>query len=271
MACHYVWVHLGLRAVGPALAVDCLAPSRPPLTTWFMPRPGHKPWLCSWPLLLRRPCALAAPTLLLLPRERPRPAVTGSTSGLPIRWSSPGAPGRQACAGRLLPSSNPTALNSVVHATPRPQAVALFVASSTATPARWLRHRYCYFRVIALALPLWAERTACHYVWVRLGLRAVRPPLAAPRQLRPDAPYCLPVPAAGFTPEAPQAIVASSTAPPACGLRYRYARTTDSFRFPPSSWLASQSERLAITLGFRLGSGRPAFAGGAPPTTPRHP
>lgn len=66
---------------------------------------------------------------------------------------------------------------------------------------------------------------------------------------------CVTNPAAGFTPEAPQAIVASSTAPSACGFRCRYTRTTDRFLCPPSSWPDGQSERLAITFEFDLGSG----------------
>ena len=83
--------------------------------------------------------------------------------------------------------------------------------------------------------------------------------MADSRQLRPDALNAVADPTTGFMPEAPRAIVASSSAPSACRLRYRSTRTTDSFRFPPSTWPAGQSERLAITLGFRLGLrvGRP--------------
>jgi len=90
----------------------------------------------------------------------------------------------------------------------------------------------------------------------------VRPPLAAPRQLAPTPLTAVTVPVAGVMPEAPQAIAADITAPPACRLRYRYARTTDRCRFPPSSWPAGQSERLAITFGVNLGlrAVRPALA-----------
>ena len=77
--------------------------------------------------------------------------------------------------------------------------------------------------------------------------------MADSRQLRPDALNCVADPAAGLRPEAPRAIVAALTAPSACGHRSRSTRTTDSFRFPPSTWPAGQSERLAITLGIRLG------------------
>jgi|GEM_PF-6407211 len=77
------------------------------LTTAPAPSRGF----CSWPLQLRRPGALAAPSLLLLPCDRPRPALIGRTSGWPLRLGSPGAPGRQASAGRQLPSFVQTPLN----------------------------------------------------------------------------------------------------------------------------------------------------------------
>ena len=65
----------------------------------------------------------------------------------------------------------------------------------------------------------------------------------------------------GFTPEAPRATVAAITAPSACGLRYRVTRTTDSFRFPPSTWPAGQTERLAITSKSTWAPGRRSCAG----------
>ena len=49
-------------------------------------------------------------------------------------------------------------------------------------------------------------------------------------------------PATGFMPEAPVAIVAGITAPPACGLRYRCARTNHHFRF----WLPGFPTQTAI-------------------------
>jgi len=64
-----------------------------PLLICFKHRPGHKPWLCLWPLQLRRSCALAAPALLLLHRYRPRPAFIGSANGWPLRLGWPWAPG----------------------------------------------------------------------------------------------------------------------------------------------------------------------------------
>ena len=136
---------------------------------------------------------------------------------------------------------------------------AFFVASSSATacapaaPALLLRTRdrpRSAFIGSTNGLPL---------RWCSLGAPGDRPSLAAHRQLHPAALNCVANPATGFMPEAPRAIVASSTAPSACRLRYRSTRTTDSFRFPPSTWPAGQSERLAITLGIRLGLrvGRP--------------
>ena len=77
----------------------------------------------------------------------------------------------------------------------------------------------------------------------------------------PTALNCVADPATGFTPEAPRATVAAITAPSACGLRYRVTRTTDSFRFPPSTWPAGQTERLAITSKSTWAPGRRSCAG----------
>jgi len=59
--------------------------------------------------------------------------------------------------------------------------------------------------------------------------------------------------------------VASSAAPI---LRAGCASATTAVTLSPSSWPAGQSERLAIGFGVSFGSGRPASAGGAPPTRP---
>ena len=140
--------------------------------------PGHKPWLCTWPLQLRR-------------------------------------------------------------------------------PARRLRLRYSYARVTpSLCLHRQHERLAITFEFsLGSGPSSLRWQTAA--KLRPDRPHSVAKAPPGHKPGL--LFVASSTAPSACGLRYRSTRTTDSFRFPPSTWPAGQSERLAITLGFRLGLrvGRP--------------
>ena len=89
-------------------------------------------------------CAPAAPALLLRPRDRPRPAVTGRANDLPLRSSSPWAPGRPAGAGRRLPSSVPTALNGVVRATPGHKPGLCSWPLQVRGPARRLRQRYSY-------------------------------------------------------------------------------------------------------------------------------
>ena len=83
--------------------------------------------------------------------------------------------------------------------------------------------------------------------------------MADSRQLRPDALNAVAIPAAGFTPEAPPAIVAALTAPSACGHRSRSTRTTESFRWTPSAWPASQSERLNLRFLFGAGPGVPGL------------
>ena len=95
--------------------------------------------------------------------------------------------------------------------------------------------------------------------------------MADSRQLRPDALNAVAIPAAGFTPEAPPAIVAALTAPSACGHRSRSTRTTESFRCPPSAWPASQSERLHLLFCSTLAPVGPGTAAAAAPTTPRPP
>lgn len=140
------------------------------------------------------------------------------------------------------------------------------VSSSTAPPAYGLRYHSTRttesFRCPPSAWPAGqSERLAITLAFVWGSGRPAS--MADSRQLRPDALNSVADPAAGLRPEAPRAIVASSTAPSACGLRWGCTRTTESFRCQPSAWPTGQSERLTIRLRSAWAPGRPDSAAGA--------
>ena len=155
------------------------------------------------------------------------------------------APGRPASAAGA-PSTTPgRPLISVLRVTPRPQAVALFVASSSATacapaaPALLLRPRdrpRPAFIGSTKSLPL---------RWSSPWAPGIRPSLAAPRQLRPATLNCVADPATGFMPELP----GRSWPLPLRRLRAGCAIA------PPE---------LLIVFVFRLRPGLPARASGLP-------